>query len=134
MRSAIVMLLLTIVSSRAETAGLRVEWVRISGNDTYTVYASPAIVRKSANIFEMWTLEDFKTYRRSSRGRMYLSKKMQGEYDCTKKQSRMIYSTTHREHMGEGWTVYYVTDPDDWKQVEPGSFAEYLLNWACGRR
>jgi hypothetical protein len=123
------MMLLAVVSS-----GAMAEWLAVGVSNTgVAVYTRPTTVHKANNIVEMWTLDNYKSYRRSSRGSMFLSKKMQCEYDCNKRSARTLYATTHSENMGRGRTIYYITDPSEWKPVQPKSMDEALWKFACGQ-
>jgi len=55
MRKAILMMLLAVASSSA-AAG----WVEVNSDETVTVYADPATVRRAGNRATMWVLYDYK--------------------------------------------------------------------------
>jgi hypothetical protein len=121
-------------STPASSALPGITWVAIGSNDQYTAYASGTVVQKKDGVVEMWTLNDYKVFRRSMSGRPYMSKKYQGEYDCTNRRYRIIYATTHDEPMGRGSIRTYYTEPDPWMAAPKGSFEGYVLDRACGRR
>jgi len=79
MPKAILMMLLVVASASA-MAG----WVKVSSNETVTLYAHPATIRKitfSNNII-MWSLHDYNTAQELTSSRPYMSVKFQYEYNC----------------------------------------------------
>ena len=105
-------LLLAVVSSNAAAA-----WVNVGGNDIYTAYADPATIRKFRNKATMRNLADFKIVQASDKGEPFLSQKMQSEYDCKEKRTRLLYFAWCSGNMGGGEMVVSGSGPSEWEPV-----------------
>jgi hypothetical protein len=125
-RIALMALVCALASGSAAAA-----WVKLSANESYTAYASDISVPKKGGIVEMWTMNDYNSFKRTSRGKMFNSKKLQGEYDCGKRMYRIIWVTTHADRMGLGGIQSTITQAEDWRPAPPGSFDGYVLDRAC---
>ena len=131
MRNAILMMLLAVVSSSAAA-----EWVEVGSDETATVYADTATIRKARNRVKMWSLFDYKTVRVPDKPlQPYLSMRGQSEYDCKKQRSRGLSVSFHPGHMARGDVTLIHTNasPDNWRPVPPGSVIEALWKVACGK-
>ena len=122
-------LILALFSSNAAA-----EWQSIGGNDTETAYVDAAGIRKDRyNITRMWALFDLKQAR--AFGDMnYLSMKIEREYSCRSKKSRIIAKTAYAGHMGQGELIYSSNTRDKWATVTPDSAEEALWNIACKKQ
>ena len=111
------------------------EWVRIGENDRSVGWADTEI-RRSGDMVEMWVLFDYKSIQSSQRsGKRYFSEKAQYEIDCRSERERVLFFTWHAEKMGNGVVVYTGRKPTDWEPANsPGSYANSLLRFACGKR
>lgn len=127
MRKAILVMLLAVVSSSAAA-----EWVEVARSDTSTFYADPATIRRAGNIVKMWDLIDRKTPDNFN-NKPYMSQRSQHEYDCKEEQWRTLYFTFFSGNMAGGNAVYIDSDPGKWAPVPPGSIAEGMWKFACGR-
>ncbi len=129
MPKAILMMLLVVASASA-MAG----WVKVSSNETVTLYAHPDTIRKitfSNNII-MWSLHDYNTAQELTSSRPYLSVKFQYEYNCEEEQIRKLYSIPHSENMGGGISLYRRKPDMIWTPISPGSIIKILWKFACG--
>ena len=129
-RKAILMMLLAVVSSGAQAA-----WVAVDSNETGTVYADPATIRKAGNKVTMRYLLDNKTVRKTETYiKPYMSMSAQAEYDCRAKQRRVLDIAFHSGNMAGGEIVESLSDPDKWEIILPGSVVDYLWQFACEKR
>ena len=119
-------LLLAAVSSSAAA-----EWVEISSNQTFTVFANRITIRKTGDRVKMWDLTDFKAVKVSAGGKAYMSSKIESEYDCKEGQFRILFFSDHSGRMGEGEVVYRDADPCKWQPVFPRTVSEALWKIAC---
>lgn len=126
-RTAILMMLLAVVSNSAAA-----DWLRLGSNGEGISYADPATIRKAGDRVKMWDLADFKAIRTVS-GKSYLSTRTQYEYDCAEAKSRLLEVSAHSENMAHGETVYSNANPRDWRPNPPGSGIEVLWKFACGK-
>lgn len=129
MRKVILMILLTVVSSSAAA-----KWVVVAGNETITVYADPATIRKAGNRVKMWRLFDFNKAEVDAQGKSYMSSKAQVEYNCKEEQSRTLYRSFHSQNMGNGETIWLNDETDNWNPTPPESITEALWKFACKKR
>lgn len=121
----VILMLLAIVSGNALA-----EWreVGVDASQQTTTYADPSTIRKAGNMVQMWHLFDLKKTTET-----YMSLKVQSEYDCIQKRSRSLYTSAHKENMGNGEVVGIESDPGDWRPIPLGSPKEYLFYIACRR-
>jgi len=125
-------LLLTLILVLASTSAMA-EWVKVGGNETVTIYAHPATIRKTTvNNIKMWSLYDYSTAQEPTSSRPYMSMKFQDEYDCKEEQSRKLYSMAHSKSFGGGISIYRRKPAMIWTPIPPGSIIKVLSKFACG--
>jgi len=129
MRKIILMLLLAVFST-----GALAQWVEVGSNKAETVYVDLTVVRKGANVVEMWDLFDFNSAQSMTLGKQYLSQMSQHEYDCELKRSRILSFTQHSGQMTEGKEVNRDISLGNWEPLTPGSPLELLWKIACEKR
>lgn len=97
------------------------EWVKVGEDDSYsyTAYIDLDTIRHKGNLVKVWRLFDHTTIQTVA-GKSYLSSKAQTEYDCAKKQSRILVVYGYSGQMGSSTLVGYDTDPTKWRPVMPG--------------
>lgn len=128
MRKAILILILTVVSSSAAA-----EWVKVTGDESSTLYSDPSTIRKKGNMVKMWSLINNKTALAISSGN-YLSEKTQEEFDCKEELVRNLYHSFHSGNMGGGDEILPMSTGFNWSPVPPGSVTELLWKFACGKK
>jgi hypothetical protein len=128
MRKAILMMLLSVVSSSA-LAG----WVEVFRDEAVTVYADSATIRTAGNRATMWVLYDYKSVQSSNSSKPYRSSRKQSEYDCKEQKSRILSLTAHSGNMAAVDTVFSLSKPEEWEPVPPRSLAESMWKIACGK-
>lgn len=108
------------------------EWQQLGENESETAYVD-AIQKRDSNRVRMWGLFDLKAPR--AFGDMtYSSMKIQREYHCRNKQSRVISMTAFAGSMGSGEMIYSNNTHYKWAAIQNGSVEEALWNVACDRR
>lgn len=122
-------LILATLSSNAAA-----EWQSIGTSDTETAYVDSTGIKKDRyNITRMWALFDLKQAR--AFGDMnYLSMKIEREYSCRSKKSRIIAKAAYAGDMGQGDLIYSSNTRDKWAAVAPDSAEEALWNIACKKQ
>ncbi len=127
MPKAILILLLAVVSN-----GAAAEWVNVSTDDSgFTIYADPSTIRKVGNRVKMWVLFDYRIATLDA-GDKIMSKRKHEEYDCKKRQIRLLYLSKHSGRFTEGKVVYLNDIPyNKWMPIVPGSVLEDLWRYAC---
>lgn len=108
------------------------EWIEVGGNDSQTVYADPASIRKAGKGVKMWSLLDLKEPDTTT-SQAYLSMMLLTEYDCKGEQYRFIASSNHAGNMGKGDVTYRNNTVAEWKLIPPNSAARTLWKTACGQ-
>lgn len=93
----ITMLFLVVVSSNAIA-----EWVSVSTHGSGYIYADPTSIIREGTTVKMWTLVDYNEPKIFEKRKPLKSMKMQIEFDCKKKQSRLISSFAYPDNMGGG--------------------------------
>lgn len=113
-------------------ANASAEWQSIGENTAQTAYVDAANIQHGKHN-TMWGLFDLKAPR--ALGDMsYLSMKIQREYACLNKKSRIIARSAHAGNMGAGEIIYSNNTPDKWAVVQPDSAEHALWNIACGEK
>ena len=110
------------------------EWVEIAATDYgMTVYVDPDTIRHEGDPVKMWELFDFKTTQTIGVG-LFMSRKDQREYDCTKERDRVLTFTQFSGNMGSGKVGYSNSDGSDWAPVVPQSVNQTVWKFACGKK
>ena len=111
------------------------EWVAIGGNEEagVTVYADPDTISRKGDLAKMWELFDFMTTQNIGVG-LFMSRKDQREYNCTKERYRVLTFTQFSGNMGSGKVGYSNSDEQQWVPVEPENTAQGLWKVACGKK
>ncbi len=125
MKKLLLTLMLAVVSS-----GAMAQWVEIAkdGEETFTAYTDPATVRRTDNRVKIWILTDHKIAQKPDDMKSSISL---DEYDCKKKERRLLFLSAYSGHMTEGETIYTYNERSDWLPVPSGSVSEALLEFAC---
>ncbi|MFA6920596.1 MAG: surface-adhesin E family protein [Gallionella sp.] len=121
------LLILALFSSNASA-----EWQSIGQNDAEIAYVDSAgIQHRDRHRVRMWALFDLQRPRNFG-DITYLSMKIQREYHCRDRESRIIALSAHAGNMGAGELVYSNNAHSKWTAVKPDSAEEALWNIACG--
>jgi hypothetical protein len=111
------------------------QWMQVGGDDAKAfTYADPATIREHDHIATMTLLIDFKNAQRAPYGPEYLSQKMQQEFDCVGRRTRVLEVASYAGQKAEEEVVAVQDAPGEWKPVAPQTVAEELWNIACGKR
>jgi surface-adhesin protein E len=130
MRKNILMMLLIVVSSSAAA-----EWVKVGRiENVTTAFADPATIRRNGDMVKMWGLLDFKAPNVLVENKPYMSMMTQVEYDCKEEQARTLSIYFYSKNMGEGEVVDIASHSGKWVPAPPGSIAESLWKFACGKQ
>jgi hypothetical protein len=121
------MLLLAIISTSTIA-----DWTNVSTDEnSFSIYANPATIKKIGNRIKMWVLFDYRkaTY---DTGDKVMSIMRHEEYNCRDSQSRLLYISKHSGRFAEGKVVYLNDIPSNkWASVVSGSRFEDLFRYAC---
>jgi phage tail protein X len=124
---SILMLVLAVISNSAMA-----EWTKVIANGNVAIfYVDLSAKRESGSIVQMWDLTDFNTNQKVANG-SFLSRIIEGEYNCKEKQERVVFVTRYRGHMGNGAAVDSGAYPNaKWEAVSAGTIGEALWKAAC---
>jgi 5-methylcytosine-specific restriction endonuclease McrA len=126
MRMTVLSILLSVVSNNALA-----EWVVVFRDQSFTVYANPATIRKTDSRVKMSVLYDYQSDQSSTGSKPYRSSTRLSEYDCNEGQSRILSLTGHSANMDEVDTVFSLSEPEAWERVPPASLGELIWKIAC---
>ncbi len=126
MRRLLYILILALLYSEASA-----EWQNIGESDAETAYVDAAGIKRYPNgLATMWALFDLKQPR--AIGDMdYLSMKIEREYACRSKRSRIIAKAAYAGHMAQGEIIYTSNVKEKWGIIAKDSAEEALWNIAC---
>jgi surface-adhesin protein E len=127
------LLLITLLMLSSELA--YAEWMAVGGNEEagVTVYADLGTIRRKGNLVKMWELFDHKTTQNIGVG-LFMSRKGQREYDCTKERYRLLTFMQFSGNMGSGTVGYSSSGEGRWIPVQPGSLDQSLWKLACDKK
>ncbi|MFA6970827.1 MAG: surface-adhesin E family protein [Gallionella sp.] len=108
------------------------EWQSIGENADETAYVDADHIQHGKHR-KMWALFDLKTPRTLGDKR-YLSMKIQREYSCHGKRSRITTRRAYSGNMAAGDLIYSNDKHDNWVVIQPDSAEEALLNMACEKK
>lgn len=110
------------------------QWTQVGVDAKALTYADPATIRKQDHVATMTILVDFKNAQRAPYGPEYLSQKMQQEFDCAGRRTRVLEVASYAGQRADEDIVAAQDAPGEWKTVAPQTLAEKLWNIACGKR
>jgi hypothetical protein len=90
-------------------------WTVIDSNTISIIYVNPTTIIKERGKSRMWSMWDFRKPQRAGKLSI-LSSKSETEYDCHKKQSRLLGSTLYSGSFGAGAAVLF-TKEDEWEPM-----------------
>ncbi len=128
MRRLLCILILALISSEASA-----QWQSIGESDAETAYVDIAGIKRYPNgLTAMSALFDLKQPR--AIGDMdYLSVKIEREYACRSRRSRIIAKAAYAGHMAQGEIIYTSNVREKWAIIAKDSAEEALWNIACGK-
>ena len=115
------------------------EWMTVSEDkqEGKTAYVNPDAIRWNRNLVTMWTLLDYKTTQKRE-GSLYMSEQAQHEFDCAEERFRILALAKYSGNMASGKVVYSSTfdspETTKWQPFSPGTLAQTLWNFACGKQ
>jgi len=115
--------------------GALADWTTISSDkDIYSAYADRESIRRQGEMVRMQGLYDFRRQDFTPDGKGLFSTVVLREYDCGRRQVRLLSAIDFSGHMGEGAPVSTSETPRRWEAVVAGGLDELYWNVACGRK
>ena len=110
-------------------------WRKVVEDGARTVYASSSPIEKNGARVTVLSMVDLKKPATLSDGKEFLSWETQYEFDCQKRQSRIVAASMYSGNMGGGEvTDSVVYESPGWQGIPAGSNGEALLKFACGEK
>jgi hypothetical protein len=110
----------------------------VADTDDAIVYADSNGIKRVRHVATVWHVNDLKTARQTlvtmSAGQVYLSTKVQQEFDCRVAKVRTLSFAAHSGNMGSGDVVLADNNAGPWTPVPAEGVAKTLFNLACGKR
>ena len=112
-------------------------WTRVADSDEAAVYADTVAIKRTRQFATMWHVNDLKSARQTlvtmSAGQVYLSTKVQQEFDCQAAKVRTLSFAAHRDAMGKGEVVLADNAVAHWAAVSADGLGALLFKLACGK-
>ena len=109
-------------------------WTKVVEDKDRSVYASSSPLEKSSDRATILSMADLKKAASLSDGKQFLSWETQYEFDCKKRQSRIIAASMYSGNMGVGEITNSIEyESPDWEAIPAGSNGEILWKLACGK-
>jgi hypothetical protein len=112
-------------------------WVSLGGDQKsgMTIYVDASTISRNGDQRALWVLYDFKTVQSKEGGVLFQSAKMQREYDCGKRLTRLV-TILHYAGVMESGKMVLESKPSnqEWApigQPESGTIAKDLWTLAC---
>jgi len=111
------------------------DWTKISSDkDIYSAYADKESIRRQGDMARMHGLYDFRRQDFTPEGIGLFSTVVLREYDCSKRQVRLLSAIDFSGPMGAGTAVSTSNDPRRWEAVIEGGIDALYLNFVCGAK
>ncbi len=111
------------------------DWTKISpDNGIYSAFADKASIRRNGGMVRMQGLYNFRRQDFTPEGKGLFSTVVLREYDCGKRQVRLLSAIDFSGHMGEGTAVSTSATPRRWEAVIAGGIDELYWNAACSAK
>jgi hypothetical protein len=108
------------------------DWVKLNDNDRATIYVDSG-TRRSGNLVKVWEMRVFKKPQTSGGREVFLTRKMQTEYDCIDDRMRIFYISLHAGQMGSGNVVAQSPASERWTPNPPDSEAKQIQMAVCAK-
>jgi hypothetical protein len=111
------------------------DWAWLAAGDGMTAYFDLSNIRRYDDGYvRLWSLSDLaKPQHSDPNDKKFLSAASQSEFDCVKRQGRLLSYRWYAGNMGKGELVYSDYDPGAWSQPVPESLFAALMRVACGK-
>jgi len=118
----------------AASGAVLADWAKVaSDDDIYSAYADKQSVRRQGDVVRMQGLYDFRRRDFTPDGKGLFSTVVLREYDCNKRQVRLLSAIDFSGHMGTGTAVLTSDRPRRWEEIVAGGIDEIYFTLACSR-
>ena len=103
------------------------EWKLLSESYLGNVYLDSQSHEKKVPYYFVWQLQDFNTEdKRGVKSRRILNK-----INCQTGERKILYSTSHSEHMGNGTVILMGASQSSWTEPLPKTVGAKLISEVC---
>ena len=109
------------------------EWVLVAKDKTdsgMTTYVELDTILREGELVKMWALFDYKTVQ-TKMGTLFLSKRVQRQFDCANERTRLLSVTWFLGNMGTGDISWRKDGKQKWQPVPPDSSNQGLWKVVC---
>jgi hypothetical protein len=113
------------------------EWKFFAENNFNSGYIDYSRINTEGKYKSLWYLFDFKSPDTNSSGKQYKSTVAKSIVDCQASKYQDVAIYQYSGHMGLGEVVISRSRPiteSEWSYPPPNSFADMVINIACGRK
>ena len=103
------------------------EWSYVDRSDGYERYIERETILRDGKLARVWEVDDIAVPDKSG----VKSLRSSTEYDCEKRQYRVLYLSGHSEHMVQGSVMFAGPVDGEWKPVLVDTLGELSMELAC---
>lgn len=103
------------------------EWTYVDRSDGYERYVERETIQRNGPLARIWEVDDIAVPDKLG----VKSLRSSTEYDCEKRQYRVMYLSGHSEHMTQGSIMFAGPVAGEWKPVLADTLGELSMEVAC---
>jgi hypothetical protein len=112
---------------------VRADWVKVDSYDAGTYYINTDEVKKTGYIRSFWSVLDYKSPQKTSRGLAYQSTRTHMEIECRQKTVHILSFSMHGGPMLTGQVIETQGVMRDWQSIPPDTPLEKLHRLVCAK-
>lgn len=115
------------------SSGAHADWVKVDSYDAGTYYINSDEVKKAGYLRSFWSVLDYKSPQKTSRGLAYQSTRTHMEIECRQKTVHILSFSMHGGPMLTGQVVDTQGVMRDWQSIPPDTPLEKLHRLVCAK-
>lgn len=115
------------------SSGVHADWVKVDSYDAGTYYINSDEVKKAGYLRSFWSVLDYKSPQKTSRGLAYQSTRTHMEIECRQKTVHILSFSMHGGPMLTGQVVDTQGVMRDWQSIPPDTPLEKLHRLVCAK-
>lgn len=112
---------------------VRADWIKVDSYDAGTYYINTDEVKKTGYIRSFWSVLDYKSPQKTSRGLAYQSTRTHMEIECRQKTVHILSFSMHGGPMLTGQVIETQGVMRDWQSIPPDTPLEKLHRLVCAK-
>jgi hypothetical protein len=109
------------------------DWVKVDSYEAGTYYINTNDIQKTGRIRAFWSVLDYKTPQKTTRGLAYQSTRTHMEIECRQKTVHILSFSMHSGPMLTGQVIDTQGVMRDWQSIPPDTPLEKLHKIVCGK-